>query len=447
MNRREPSMRVTVVGVGHLGLTHAACMADLGHQVLAVDLNEPMIAKVANGEVPFFEPGLEPLLRRNLGAGRLVFSTSYEEAADFGEVHFLCVGTPEARDGAADLTQTYAAVRALAPRLRQRSLIVGKSTVPVGTARKLLALAKSLAPAGAQVGMAWNPEFLREGFAVTDSLSPDRLVFGITSERAATVLKRLYVKLLDNGIPSLVTDLETAELVKVAANAFLATRISFLNAVAEVCEATGADIVLLARALSYDPRIGSRYLSPGLGFGGSCLPKDIRAFQSTAKGLGIRSVVGLLGEVDTINLARRVRVVDLARQATGGSLDGKRVAALGVSFKPDIDDVRDSPSLDVCERLRSEGATVSVHDPMAMPNAAKVSPDLRYVQTVHEAAADADLVLHLTEWAEYQAVDPAVLGAVVAQRTLIDARCTLDAHRWRAAGWSVQVLGRPEHAR
>jgi UDPglucose 6-dehydrogenase len=435
--------RVTVIGTGYLGLTHAVCLADLGHEVLAIDVDEDKIAKAANGEVPFFEPGLEPLLRKNLDAGRLRFTTSFAEVAAFGEVHFLCVGTPQGSGGEADLSFVHAAAGALAPQLRAACLIVGKSTVPVGTARQVLSQVRAIAPAGRRVDLAWNPEFLREGHAVQDSLTPDRIVLGVTSDRAEALLREVYATPLEGGVPLLVMDLETAELVKAAANAFLATKISFINAMAEMCEASGADVTPLAEALGYDARIGRRFLSPGLGFGGGCLPKDVRAFRATASALGVGSVVSLLSTVDAINTGRRDQVVTLARQAAGGALDGTRVAVLGVAFKPNSDDVRDSPSLAVCDRLRAEGAIVSVHDPVAMPNAAKRRPDLVYARSVFEAAQGAELVLHLTEWSDYQAIDPAALGRVVARRVIIDARCCLDAGLWHDAGWTVRVLGRP----
>ena len=435
--------RVTVVGTGYLGLTHAVCLADLGHEVLAIDVDEQKIARTANGEAPFFEPGLEPLLRKNLDAGRLRFTTSFAEVGAFGEVHFLCVGTPEGESGHADLSFVHGAADMLAPHLASAALIVGKSTVPVGTARQVLSRVRAIAPAGRQVDLAWNPEFLREGFAVQDSLTPDRIVLGVTSDRAEGLLREVYAMPLAAGVPLLVMDLETAELVKVAANAFLATKISFINAMAEICEAAGADVMPLAEALGYDARIGRRFLSPGLGFGGGCLPKDVRAFRASASALGVDSVASLLTTVDAINQGRRDRVVALARQAAGGTLDGKRVAVLGVAFKPNSDDVRDSASLAVCERLRTEGAIVSVHDPVAMPNAAKRQPDLVYAGSVSAAAERADLVLHLTEWADYRAIDPAALARVVARRVIIDARGGLDAGLWHDAGWAVHVLGRP----
>lgn len=437
-------MRLTVIGTGYLGLTHAVCMADLGHQVLGLDADADKVRSAASGEVPFFEPGLEPLLRKNVDAGRLRFTTSFTEAAKFGDVHFLCVGTPQAADGSADLRYVFSAADALAAELRRPALVVGKSTVPVGTARALAARISERAPVGAEADLAWNPEFLREGFAVEDSLSPGRLVFGVAFERSARLLRQVYAKLLANGVPALVMDLETAELVKVSANAFLATKISFINAIAEMCEQAGADVVRLADALGRDERIGRRFLVPGLGFGGGCLPKDIRAFRSAARMLGVESLVSLLGEVDAINLRRRARVTELARDAVGGSLAGRRLAVLGLSFKPGSDDVRDSPSLDVCGQLVAEGALVSAHDPVAMGNAARILPGLRYASSVQVAAADADAVLHLTEWADYRGIDPGLLGTVVAQRNVIDARCALDEAAWRSAGWSFRVLGRHE---
>jgi UDPglucose 6-dehydrogenase len=447
--------RVTVVGTGYLGLTHAVCLADLGHEVLAIDVDETKIAMAARGEVPFFEPGLEPLLRKNLDAGRLRFTLSFAEIAAFGDVHFLCVGTPEGEAGRADLSSVHAAASSLAPHLNGPCLVVGKSTVPVGTARQVLAGMRTATPAGAAVDLAWNPEFLREGFAVQDSLAPDRIVLGVTSDGtsdgtsggAEARLREIYSRPLEAGSPLLVMDLETAELVKVAANAFLATKISFINAMAEVCEQAGGDVMALAEALGHDARIGRRFLAPGLGYGGGCLPKDIRGFRATAADLGADSLVRWLGTVDEINLGRRERVVTLAREAAGGpggSLDSTRVAVLGVAFKPNSDDVRDSPSLAVCDRLAAEGAIVSVHDPVAMPNVARKRPGLRCAPSVFEAAEGADLVLHLTEWSDYRAIDPAALARVVARRVIIDARCCLDADLWRAAGWTVHVLGRPQ---
>jgi nucleotide sugar dehydrogenase len=441
-------MRVTAIGIGYLGLTHAVCMADLGHQVLAIDVDVEKVEKASQGELPFFEPGLEPLLRKNLDAGRLRFTTSFQEIGEFGDVHFLCVGTPQKPgETAADLSYVYGAVEALAPHLTQECLIVGKSTVPVGTARDLLGRAQATAPAGKAVNLLWNPEFLREGHAVQDTLTPDRFVFGVTTdeagEHADAVIREVYATPLSSGIPAITMDLETAELVKVSANSFLATKISFINAMAEMCEAAGADVIALADAIGIDDRIGRKFLSPGLGFGGGCLPKDIRAFRTTAGNMGVNTIVSLLTTVDEVNLGRRARVTTLAREAVGGSLVGKKVAVLGIAFKPNTDDLRDSPSLDICKRLAGEGAIVTVHDPVAMVNAARNYPHFRYADTVHEAATEAEVVLHLTEWSDYRAIDPAAFGEVVAQKVLVDARSALDADAWHAAGWAVYRPGQP----
>jgi UDPglucose 6-dehydrogenase len=443
MTASRTPLRVTVVGTGYLGLTHAVCMADLGHDVVAIDVDAEKLAKSAAGEVPFFEPGLEPLLRKNLEAGRLRFTDSFAEVGDFGDVHFLCVGTPQGPRGQADLRHVYAAADVLAPFLARECVVVGKSTVPVGTARQLVDRLRASAPAKTGVDLVWNPEFLREGFAVQDTISPDRIVLGAARAEAAAVVRQVYAAAEAAGTPVLIMDFETAELVKVAANAFLATKISFINVIAEMCEAAGADVVTLADALGRDMRIGRRFLGPGLGFGGGCLPKDIRALAATADALGVNSLTSLLATVDTINQGRRDRVVEIARGAVGGSLAGTRVAVLGLAFKPQSDDIRDSPSLDVCRQLAAEGAVVTAHDPAALRNAAKKYPELRYAGSVSEAAHDAQLVLHLTEWSDYQAIDPAILVRTVARPVIIDARCALNAALWRDAGWTVHILGRP----
>jgi UDPglucose 6-dehydrogenase len=437
--------RITVLGTGYLGATHAACLAELGFQVLGVDINESQVTALASGSLPFHEPGLEELLRSGLDSGRLRFSTSYAEAAEFGDVHFVCVGTPQRADsGAADLTHLLACVDALAPLLTRPCLVVGKSTVPVGTSEMLIERLARLAPVGPAAEVAWNPEFLREGHAVADTMRPDRIVVGVRSARAEAILREVYAGPLAEGVPFLVTGLPTAELVKVAANAFLATKVSFINAMAEVCEAVGADVVPLAQALSHDERIGGRFLVPGLGFGGGCLPKDIRAFGARTKELGITSVGSLLGEVDAINLRRRARMVDLALELAGGSLDGRAVGVLGCSFKPNSDDIRDSPALDVAGTVHGLGARVTVYDPAAMDRARQVHPELEYAGSMLEAADGADVLLLLTEWRDFVEADPEVLGKAVAHRNIADGRSALDADRWRAAGWRYRALGRPD---
>ncbi|MGW3605759.1 UDP-glucose dehydrogenase family protein [Micromonospora sp. NPDC005161] len=436
--------KLTVIGTGYLGATHAVCMAALGYQVLGVDVDANKIERLAAGEVPFFEPGLPELLAKALDSGRLRFTTSLAEAADFGDVHFLCVGTPQgAGSYAADLRHVEAALITLACGLHRRALVVGKSTVPVGTAARLTDLMHAVSPAGDAVELAWNPEFLREGFAVDDTMRPDRLVFGVSSRWAERRLREVFAPMVDQGCPVLVTDPQTAELVKVAANGFLATKISYINAMAEVCEASGADVHDLATALGLDERIGSRFLRPGLGFGGGCLPKDIRAFMHRAEELGVGRAVAFLGEVDGINQRSRERMVDLVRDLAGGDLRGVRVAALGAAFKPNSDDIRDAPALDVASALHRAGARVRVFDPVAMANARRAYPALEYGDSAFDVATGADVVVLLTEWSQFREIDPAALRTVVARPRIADGRHALDPARWQAAGWEYRALGRP----
>ena len=437
-------LHLTVIGTGYLGATHAICMAVLGFEVLGVDVSQEKVDRLNSGEVPFFEPGLPEQLSKALDSGRLRFTTDYAEAGAFGDLHFLCVGTPQQPGSdAADMTYVDSAVSSLAPHLTRKALVVGKSTVPVGTAARLTGLLRALAPAGEEVELAWNPEFLREGFAVEDTLRPDRLVFGTASDWAEQQLRAVFAPVIEGGTPVVVTDLPTAELVKVAANSFLATKISYINAMAEVCEATGADVHDLAAALAYDDRIGGRFLRPGLGFGGGCLPKDIRAFAHRAEELGVGQAVAFLHEVDAINRRRRARTVDLVRELAGGSLEGVKVAALGAAFKPDSDDIRDAPALDVAVSLRRAGAIVHVYDPQAMDNARRSYPELDYAASTLDAARDADVVVLLTEWNEFREIEPDALAAVTAGRSIVDGRHALDPAAWRAAGWTYRALGRP----
>lgn len=442
--------RITVIGTGYLGAVHAASMASVGYEVLGIDVDREKIADLSAGRAPFFEPGFDELLAEQVASGRLRFTDSYAEVAAFGgeerenTVHFLCVNTPQ-RHGeyAADTTYIERAVDSLAPLLDRPALIVGKSTVPAGTAARLTTRLRELAPVGEGVRLAWNPEFLREGHAVEDTLRPDRLVIGVQDETSEADLRELYAPLTDAGVPLLVTDLATSELVKTAANAFLSTKISFINAMAEVCEAAGADVMQLTSALALDPRIGGRFLVPGLGFGGGCLPKDIRAFMARAGELGADQALAFLKEVDAINMRRRARMVELAREQCEGSLLGKRVAVWGAAFKPDTDDVRDSPALNVAATILLQGAQVTVYDPKANDTAAKNFPTLAYAPSALEAAQGADLILHLTEWSEFREIDPAEVAEVVSQRRVLDGRNALDPERWRAAGWTYRALGRP----
>ena len=433
-------MRISVIGCGYLGAVHASAMAELGHDVVGIDVDERKIADLSAARPPFFEPGLPEILRSATDSGRLRFSTDIADAAD-ADVHFIAVGTPQAhgRD-AADLTFVDAAFEALIPHLREGSLVVGKSTVPVGTAARL---ADRLAEAAPHASLAWNPEFLREGYAVKDTIEPDRLVYGVADERAASVLDDVYRTAITAGTPRVVTDYATSELVKVAANAFLATKISFINAMAEIAEVTGADVTQLADALGHDARIGRRFLNAGVGFGGGCLPKDIRAFTARAEELGLAESVAFLREVDAINLRRRQRVVDLAHELLGGTVNQRRIAVLGVTFKPESDDVRDSPALDVAVQLKGLGAHVVATDPEGIENARLRHPQLDYVDDTTEALRGAELVVLVTEWREYRNLDPAATAELVDAPVLIDGRNVLDAAAWRAAGWRYHGLGRP----
>ncbi|KRV48746.1 UDP-glucose 6-dehydrogenase [Wenjunlia vitaminophila] len=438
------SLKVTVIGTGYLGATHAAGMAELGYEVLGLDVDAEKVASLAAGRVPFYEPGLAELLTRHLDTGRLRFTTDYAEVGEFGDVHFVCVGTPQKKgEFAADLRYVDAAVEALAPHLRRPTLVVGKSTVPVGTAARLATRIAELAPAGTDAELAWNPEFLREGFAVQDTLHPDRLVFGVTSAAAEARLREVYAATIEAGSPVVVTDYATAELVKVSANAFLSTKISFINAMAEVCEAAGADVVKLSESLGYDERIGRRFLGAGLGFGGGCLPKDIRAFMARAGELGADQALTFLREVDAINMRRRSRMVDLAREQCGGGFLGRRITVLGAAFKPESDDIRDSPALNVAAQIQLQGGQVTVYDPKALDNARKMYPGLNYAESAEEAAEGAHVVLHLTEWPEFREIDPVAFGKLVAEQRVVDGRNALDPDRWRAAGWTYRALGRP----
>ncbi|WP_229716411.1 UDP-glucose dehydrogenase family protein, partial [Mangrovihabitans endophyticus] len=448
--------RLSFLGTGYLGATYAICFAELGYEVVGFDVDEAKIAKLAGGQVPFHEPGLDELLRANLASGRLRFCTSYEEVADFADVHFICVGTPQRAEGmGADLTFVETSVTRLAARLRRRALIVGKSTVPVGTAEWVEQLVARHADAGLGVEVAWSPEFLQEGFAVEDVLRPNRIVVGVRTEWANAMLYAAHKGVFDlaaaedREVPLVVTDFATAELVKVAANAFLATKISFINAMAEVCEVAGGDVTQLAKSIGYDPRIGNRFLQAGVGFGGGCLPKDIRAFQARAQELGAGEALRFLHEVDLVNTRRRARVLGLAARLlgrrsgpAGPDLSGTRIAVLGAAFKPNSDDVRDSPALAIAAALAKAGAEVRVYDPQAIENARRVAPQLTYSLSLDGCLAGADLVCVLTEWAEFRNADPQALGALVAGKLVIDGRNCLDEPLWTAAGWTYRGMGR-----
>lgn len=442
-------MRITVLGTGYLGATHAACMAELGHEVLGVDVDPSKLAKLQAAEVPFYEPGLAEVLKRNIEAGRLRFTDSYEEAAEFADVHFLAVGTPQKRgEYAADLKYVDSVIESIGPLLSRQTVIFGKSTVPVGTAERLGRRVRELAPADVEVEVAWNPEFLREGHAVEDTLRPDRLVVGIDkmrSSRAEELAREIYTDTISAGTPFVLTNLATAELVKASANAFLATKISFINAIAEVCEAAGGDVTELADAIGHDDRIGRKFLNAGIGFGGGCLPKDIRAFMARAGELGADQALTFLREVDNINMRRRSQMVELARHACGSFL-GARVAVLGAAFKPESDDVRDSPALNVAGQIQLQGAAVSVYDPKAMENSRKLFPTLDYRTSLRDACDGADVILVLTEWSEFRELNPRELSDLVRSKRVVDGRNCLDAARWLDAGWTYRGFGRKMQA-
>ncbi|WP_043232478.1 UDP-glucose dehydrogenase family protein [Streptomyces sp. NRRL F-5193] len=441
------ALKITVIGTGYLGATHAAAMAETGFEVLGLDVVPEKIELLASGRVPMYEPGLEELLARHVAGiegstGRLRFTTSWEEVGAFGDVHFVCVNTPQKHgEYGCDMSYVDAAFASLAGVARPGSLAVGKSTVPVGSAERLA----GVLPEG--VELAWNPEFLREGFAVQDTLRPDRIVVGVPGDdggRAEKLLREVYAVPVAEGSPFVVTDFPTAELVKTAANSFLATKISFINAMAEICEAAGGDVAKLAEAIGHDERIGNKFLRAGVGFGGGCLPKDIRAFMARAGELGVDQALTFLREIDSINMRRRGQMVEMARQALGGdSFLGRRVAVLGATFKPDSDDVRDSPALNVAGQIHLQGGQVTVYDPKGMENARKVFPTLGYADSALEAVRGADVVLHLTEWREFRELDPAELAAVASSPVVLDGRNALDGERWRAAGWTYRAMGRP----
>ncbi|MGW7576360.1 UDP-glucose dehydrogenase family protein [Streptomyces sp. NPDC054765] len=443
------ALKITVIGTGYLGATHAAAMAELGFEVLGLDVVPEKIEMLQRGEVPMYEPGLEELLRRHVdgiegSTGRLRFTTSYEEAGAFGDVHFVCVNTPQKHgEYACDMSYVESAFDSLAPYLTRPSLVIGKSTVPVGSAARLAERLTAAAPAGAAAELAWNPEFLREGFAVKDTLHPDRIVVGVAGERAEELLREVYATPIAEGSPFIVMDYPTSELVKTSANSFLATKISFINAMAEVCEAADGDVVKLAEAIGHDERIGKKFLRAGIGFGGGCLPKDLRAFMARAGELGADQALTFLREIDSINMRRRGHMVELTRDAVGGGFLGKRVAVLGATFKPDSDDVRDSPALNVAGQIHLQGGQVTVYDPKGMENARRLFPTLAYADSALEAVRGADVVLHLTEWREFRELDPAALGDVVAERRILDGRNALDPELWRKAGWTYRALGRP----
>jgi UDPglucose 6-dehydrogenase len=436
-------VKVTVIGLGYLGATHAVAMAELGHEVIGIEPDAQKLASLSAGILPFHEPGLDAALPKAISSGKLKFQSEHDENSASADIHFICVGTPQTKGSdAADTSYVVAAAKELASWIKPTSVVAGKSTVPVGTAALLQSAMSEIA--GFDVHLAWNPEFLREGTALEDSLKPDRIVVGTESQHSVDVLREVYAPILATGTPFLELDVPTAELVKVAANAFLATKISFINAMAEVAEVSGADAVSLAKAIGYDERIGNKFLRTGIGFGGGCLPKDIRGFVARAEELGVGSAVEFLKDVDAVNLRRRDKVVELANKELG-SLTGKAITMLGISFKPDSDDLRDSPALEISQRLTALGAKVTVHDPVSLTPLATRSPELYREQDLLKASSGAELVILGTEWKQYREIDPVEFGKVVATKTIIDGRNVLEVAKWQSAGWRVIALGRNVH--
>lgn len=432
-------MHVAVIGCGYLGAVLSAVLAEQGNTVIGLDVDDMKVSQLNSGIAPFYEPEFDSVLEQSITSGRLNFTTNAEKISD-AEIVFICVGTPQSpTTNAADLSQLWAAADAIAPHLASDAIVVGRSTVPVGTAAKLENRINQ--KSGRKYSVVWNPEFLREGLAIGDTRTPDRIVIGANNDFAVTKLRELYAPQLAKQIPFLVLDVPTAELVKVSANAFLATKISFINAISEVADLAGADIVQLADAIGLDPRIGRKFLAAGVGFGGGCLPKDIRAFVASSKEIGAESINRLLNEVDQINLSQRERVVSLARKILG-EVKGKKIAVLGAAFKPNSDDVRDSPALEVAHALHRLGASVFVHDPKALANARAKFPDLNYQSDLNEVFKDCDLVLHLTEWQQYRDLDPAQLRTLVNNSSIIDGRNVLDFVTWRNAGWHITGIGK-----
>jgi UDPglucose 6-dehydrogenase len=433
-------MRMSVIGCGHLGATHAACMASLGHEVVGVDIDEDKVSLLNSGKGWFHEPDLDLMLAECIEAGRLRFTTDFAAAAEFAAVHFLGVATPGHPDGSYDMSQLRAAVSSLVPRLRGDALIIGKSTVSPGTAAGLQLMIDDMPrPGPGRVEVAWNPEFLREGRAVRDTLRPDRIVVGAGSVAAADTIREIYRPQTDAGIPLLVTDLPTAELAKGAANAFLAVKISFINAMADICAATGGDISALADSLGLDPRIGKAFLRAGIGYSGACLPKDVRGLGAFAREIGAQNAATLLGAVDAVNSARIGQVVSLVTDAVTG-IAGSRVAVWGASFKAGTDDVRDAAPLLVAEQLRERGAAVTVYDPMGGGNALVAYPELAYADSAIAAAAAADVLVVTAAWPEFAQADPAEVAQAVGRKAVVDACQGIDVTTWRAAGWRVRSL-------
>ncbi len=437
-------MRIAIIGTGYVGLVSGACFSEFGVEVACVDQDRAKIARLEHGEMPIFEPGLEALVARNAAAGRLSFTTDLPRAVAGADAVFIAVGTPSRRgDGHADLSYVHAAAAEIGRALTGYAVVVTKSTVPVGTGREVAEILRRMRPPGG-FDVASNPEFLREGSAIEDFMRPDRVVIGADSEPARAILHALYRPLYLIETPMLFTDIETAELIKYAANAFLATKITFINEIADLCERVGADVQDVAKGIGLDGRIGRKFLHAGPGFGGSCFPKDCRALVRTA-----REAEAPLAIVETVvqaNDARKERMADKIVAACGGSVAGRTLAVLGLTFKPNTDDMRDSPSLAILPRLAAAGAKLRVYDPEGMDEARKLLPDLGYCTDAYETMAGADALVLLTEWNAFRALDLARVGALLAKPLVIDLRNVYQPHEMIAAGLSYVSIGRPAHA-
>jgi len=428
--------KICVVGVGYVGLVTGTCLADLGNQVICLDINEEKIAMLQRGEMPIYEPGLEELVRRNVAAGRLSFTTSYEEGIRDAEFVFIAVGTPEGVDGEADLKYVRMAAESIAEVMDHPVIIVNKSTVPVGTGDWVADIINRRLNHNVDFAVVSNPEFLREGSAINDFLNPDRIVLGSLNREAAEKVAQLYLPL---RAPIMITDLRTAEMIKYASNAFLATRISFINEIANICEKLGADVKEVAVGMGYDRRIGHHFLDAGIGFGGSCFPKDVKALAHMAAIHGTHPQ--MLRTVMEINRDQRRRVIQKLRDILG-SLDEKTVGLLGLAFKPNTDDMREAPSVEIAYLLMSEGAHVRGYDPVAMRTAERVLPEITLCSNPYELAEGCDAIVVCTEWNEFKHLDMARIKAVMRQPVLIDGRNIYDPQAMREMGFIYRGMGR-----
>jgi len=441
IRRRNNSMNVVMIGSGYVGLVSGACFAEFGTKVTCVDIDNAKIAFLNKGGMPIYEPGLEHLVKKNVEEGRLAFTSDYSGVIEQADLVFIAVGTPSRRgDGHADLSYVYQAARDIAPHLSGYTVIVDKSTVPVGTARNVKRIIGETNP-GADFDVASNPEFLREGAAISDFMRPDRVVIGVENERAGNLLKQLYRPLNLIETPILVTNLESAELIKYASNAFLATKISFINEISALCETVGADVHAVSKGMGLDGRIGRKFLHPGPGFGGSCFPKDTKALVRIAQEHGVSSRI--VEAVIEVNAAQKARMVSKIRKALGGRVSGKRIAVLGLTFKPETDDMRDAPALAILPKLLEEGARITAHDPQGMTEARNLLPAaVEYSEDIYNTCAGADAVVLITEWNVYRGLDLDRLKKQMRGAVFIDLRNVYDRGQMEQAGFDYYCVGR-----